>query len=57
VFEELGTGLYSAGFSVESYQYDRRQLKNIVTQQWTNTNLFERDVGSSGNWKILYLNC
>ena len=33
------------------------QLKDIVTQQWTGTNLFERDVGSSGNFKILSVNC
>jgi len=57
VFEELGNGLYSVGFSVRSDTYDMWRLKNIVTQQWINTNLFERDVGSAGNWKVLSADC
>lgn len=57
MFEELGDGLYSVGFSVESDDYGMWQLKNIVTQQWANTTLFERDVGSTGNWEILSVDC
>jgi len=56
-FEELGDGRYSVGFSVKSGQYKMWQLRNIVTQQWTGTNLFERDVGSAGNFKILSVSC
>jgi len=57
VFEDLGDGLYSVGFSVKSDNYTMWQLRDIVTQQWINTNLFKYDVGSAGNWKILYVNC
>jgi len=57
VFEEVGDGVYSVGFSVKSDTYYMWQLKDVVTQQWTNTNLFERDVGSTGNWKILSVSC
>ena len=57
MFEEVGDGVYSVGFSVKSDTYYMWQLKDVVTQQWTNTNLFERDVGSTGNWKILSVSC
>jgi hypothetical protein len=57
VFEDLGYGLYAIGFSVESETYGSSELKSIVTQQWRGTNLFERDVGSDGNWYILSVSC
>ncbi|KAF9648262.1 hypothetical protein BDM02DRAFT_3129150 [Thelephora ganbajun] len=57
VFEELGNGLYSVGFGVRSNIYEAWQLRNIVTEQWINTNLFEWDVGNAGNWKILSADC
>lgn len=57
MFEDLGDGLYSIGFSVFSDTYGASQLKDIVTQQWNNTNLFEWDLGSSGNWGIVSVNC
>ena len=57
MFDELGDGLYSVGFGVRSGEYEAGQLKNIVTQQWPNTNLFEWDVGSAGNWKVIHANC
>ena len=57
MFRELGNGVYSVGFSVKSDEYAMWQLKDIVTQQWAHTNLFERDVGSTGNWKILSVDC
>ena len=57
MFEELGNGLYSVGFSVESKEYEMQELRNIVTQQWTNTTLFKWDVGGAVNWKIVSANC
>jgi hypothetical protein len=45
VFEEHGNGVYSVGFSVKSKKYEMWQSRNIVIYQWTNTTLFERDVG------------
>ena len=57
MFEELGDGRYSVGFSVKSDEYRMWQLRNIVTQQWAGSHLFERDVGSTGNFKILSVNC
>lgn len=57
VFKEIGIGLYSVGFSVKSDKYGAWELKDIVTHQWADTNLFERDVGSTGNWRILSVNC
>ena len=57
MYEEHGDGAYSVGFSVVSNEYETWELKNIVTQQWTNTNLFERDVGGTGNWKIISVSC
>jgi len=57
VFEDLGNGIYAVGFAVESDTYGSSQLKDIVTEQWSGTNLFEWDVGSAGNWMVLSANC
>jgi len=57
VFEDLGNSTYHVGFGVKSREYGMSQLKEIVTQQWSGTFLFERDVGSIGNWKILSVDC
>jgi len=57
VYEEQGNGVYSVGFSVKSNEYDMWKLKEIVTQQWPNTNLFKQNVGTIGNWKVLSVSC
>jgi len=56
-FEDLGNSTYRAGFSVTSREYGLYQLTEIVTQQWPGTFLFDRDVGTIGNWKVLSVDC
>ena len=57
VFGNIGNGLYAVGFSVKSDTYGMSQPKDMVTQQWTGTNLFQQDVGSAGNWRVLSVTC
>lgn len=57
MFDDLGDGLYCVGFSVKSDYYSMSQLRNIVVQQWNNTNLFTWNLKNAGNWKIVSVHC
>ena len=57
MFEDHQNGTYDIGFSVSSEEYEDRELKDIVTQQWTGTDLFEYEVKDGGKWRVTSVNC
>jgi len=57
VFEDFGNGNYHVGFGVKSTEYGMFQLQQIVTEQWPSSLLFERDVGTLGNFRVLSVDC
>lgn len=55
--EDHDNGVYCIGFSVLSEKYENEQLKDIVTKQWLNTDLYKYNVANGGNWKVLSADC